>query len=298
MSQRASFLAHVERLESGQLREQKLEDHLQGVARRAREFAEAFSSGQWGYLAGLWHDLGKFSPEFQLYIRQTGDPEAHMEGAKAGRVDHSTAGAIWAVERLKTAGRILAYVVAGHHAGLPDYESDIYGSASLSQRLRHKELLNAARTDEIPPQILNRSLPQDRPKPSADPALWIRLLFSCLVDADFLDTEAFLEPSKAVSRGDYLQLSELLPRFLDYMHRKQAEAAKTKVNQIRSDVLARCIAKAVEPPGIYTLTVPTGGGKTLSSLGFALHHGVKHNKRRMSNVTPIPFSLKIRAGMV
>jgi CRISPR-associated endonuclease/helicase Cas3 len=208
-----------------------------------------------------------------------------MEG-KPGRVDHSTAGALHAIEQLNMAGRILAYQIAGHHAGLPDWEADKTGNAALKLRLGNTLLLNAARAGDIPSDILNHSLPQERPKPGADPALWIRLLFSCVVDADFLDTESFLEPDKAAARGNYQQLPDLLPLFADYMHEKQNNAADTKVNQARASVLAQCIAKASSPSGIYTLTVPTGGGKTLSSMAFALHHAVKYNKRRIIYVIP------------
>ncbi len=264
---------------------QTLRDHLIGTAQKAAEMASSFGCPQWGYLAGLWHDLGKFSPEFQRYIWAASGVDAHIEG-KPGRIDHSTAGALYAIEHLNTAGRILAYPISGHHAGLPDWEADKTGNAALKLRLKNTELLNAARAGNIPIDILDHSLPQERPKHNADPALWIRLLFSCVVDADFLDTEAFLDPDKATARGNYQQLPNLLPLFTDYMRAKQADAADTKVNRVRAEVLSQCIAKASSPPGIYTLTVPTGGGKTLSSMAFALHHAVGYNKRRIIYVIP------------
>lgn len=108
-------------------RSQSLLDHLTGVANLAAGMAAAFGCSEWGHLAGLWHDLGKFSLEFQQYIETAKDPDSHIEGAKKGRVDHSSAGAIWATEKLKTTGRILSYLIAGHHAGLLDYESDTTG---------------------------------------------------------------------------------------------------------------------------------------------------------------------------
>ena len=262
-----------------------LSDHLYAVARLAGDMAAEFGSEEWGYLAGLWHDLGKFSPDFQRYIRGASGVEAHLEG-KTGKVNHSSAGALHAIDRFDKTGRIFAYLIAGHHAGLPDWESDITGNAALAQRLKNTELLGAARADGIPPDILNQSFPKERPKTGADPALWIRLLFSCVVDADFLDTEAFLEPDKSASRGKYQQLSDLLPLFMDFMKGKQTDVADTKVNRARAAVLSQCIAKASGPEGIYTLTVPTGGGKTLSSMAFALHHSVKHNKRRIIYVIP------------
>lgn len=273
-------LAHISEDGRGHL----LQDHIVGVSTRAAAMAAEFDCSEWGQLSGLWHDLGKYSDDFQKMIRAASGLEAHLE-AKA-RVDHSTAGALWAVEQLKTAGRILAYSIAGHHAGLPDWESDATGRAALSQRLLNAVLLDMARKGNIPPDILNRSLPSERPKPGADPALWIRLLFSCVVDADFLDTEDFFEPAKAAARGNYPQLTDLMPRFVEYMREKQVAAAETKVNRARAAVLSQCIAKATQASGIYTLTVPTGGGKTLSSLAFALHHAIKYHKRRIIYVIP------------
>lgn len=118
--------------------------------------------------------------------------------------------------------------------------------------------------------------------------MWIRVLYSCLVDADFLDTETFFEPEKTKTRKGYPSLNELLPLFESYMTDKQAKADDTYVNKQRAVILRQCIAKSVHEPAIFTLTVPTGGGKTLSSLAFALHHAVKpgHNKRRIIYVIP------------
>jgi CRISPR-associated endonuclease/helicase Cas3 len=109
-------------------------DHLIGTARRASEMASEFGGAEWGYLAGLWHDLGKFSQAFQNKLLAAADPEAHIE-SKPGRVDHSTAGAIWAVERMKGPGRILAYLAAGHHAGLPDWWSEEDGDMEQGEVL-------------------------------------------------------------------------------------------------------------------------------------------------------------------
>ena len=263
---------------------QTLRDHSLGTATKAAKMASSFGSAQWGYLAGLWHDLGKSSYEFQSYIRSVGGIDAHIEG-KHGRVDHSTAGALYAIREFNVVGRILAYTIAGHHAGLPDWEADKIGRASLKLRLKNKELLISALENGLPSDMKNRSLPSERPLGVAC-ALWIRLLFSCLVDSDFLDTETFLKPDKAVTRGSYQNLSIMLTLFTDYMKKKQDGALNTKVNRVRANILARCIAKASSPPGIYTLTVPTGGGKTLSSMAFALHHAVINNKERIIYVIP------------
>jgi CRISPR-associated endonuclease/helicase Cas3 len=134
--------------------------------------------------------LGKYSSKFQDFIKAVNGVEAHIEGIP-GRVDHSTAGSIYAIETFNKIGRVFAYLIAGHHAGLPDWQSDTSGMSGLAQRLEKKDLLKAALSSGITTDILSRTLPSERPKAGSDLSLslWIRMLFSCLVDADFLDTE-------------------------------------------------------------------------------------------------------------
>lgn len=273
-------LAHV--AEDGRVH--PLMEHLHSTAERATGFAAQFGCAGWGYLAGLWHDLGKFSPDFQRKIWSVLGPDAHLEAN--ARVDHSTAGALHAVDRFGLIGRILAYVAAGHHAGLPDWTADETGFAALEFRLRNRSLLDAAKAGGPPPNILDYPLPTEKPPQGADPALWIRMLFSCVVDADFLDTEEFFEPAKATLRGDFRIIPDLLRHFSVYMDAKKSRAVPTPVNVIRAEVLSQCIERSSDGPGIFTLTVPTGGGKTLSSMAFALHHAARHGKRRVLYVIP------------
>jgi CRISPR-associated endonuclease/helicase Cas3 len=260
-----------------------LQDHLFGTAERAAQFADDFGFRQWGWLAGLWHDLGKYSSAFQKKILAALDSEAHLE-AKA-RVDHSTAGGLYAIQKMGIAGRILAYIAAGHHAGLPDWVADTTGQAALSQRLRNEELLSNTLKGAVPAGIIDQKLPEEKPI-SRDPAFWIRMLFSCVVDADFLDTEAFFDPQRSELRGKYPPLEDLLERFKSYMEDKQTGAPDTPVNRLRADVLRRCIEIALSETGAYSLTVPTGGGKTLSSMAFALHHAIAHKQGRIIYVIP------------
>ncbi len=261
-----------------------LEEHLRQVAELAACFAAEFSAAEWAYLAGLWHDLGKYAAEFQQYIRDAND--AHLEG-KPGRVDHSTAGALHAMARFDKPGLILAYLLAGHHAGLPDWQSARSPQSSLQHRLVQAELLQKVVT-AVPEAILSYPRPSDKGKNGTDlsRSLWLRMLFSCLVDADFLDTEAFMDPERAELRDGYPTLLDLAPLFENYMTVKTSNAPDTPVNRIRSEVLSACRAKATEAPGLYTLTVPTGGGKTLSSFAFALSHSLAHQKRRIIYVIP------------
>jgi CRISPR-associated endonuclease/helicase Cas3 len=283
------FYAHSK---EGKPREEwhRLEDHLKKVAEMAREFANKFQAGHWGYLAGLWHDLGKFLCAFQRLIRMAAGLDAHLE-RKPGRVNHSTVGAVQAIQALVDHGRVLAYPIAGHHAGLPDWQSAEAGMAALSQRLARDGQLEKKEESAIPPNFLNHALPKERPKAGTELSLslWMRMLFSCLVDADFLDTEAFFEPDKPEARKGYPKIPELLPVLQKYMEDKKTklgEAGKTAVNRIRADVLSRCYDMASHQPGIFTLTVPTGGGKTLSSLAFALRHAVTYKKDRIIYVIP------------
>lgn len=281
-------LAHVRQLPDGQWIEHFLDEHLQTVAELAARFASVFNSQDWARLAGLWHDLGKFREIFQEYIKSVSgyDAEAHIEGA--GRVDHSTAGAIHAIEKLGMQGRILAYLIAGHHAGLPDWNSPDGGQACLSNRIGTgkqagylQEALAAAPSQTILDQPRPASLP-----PQSSLALWIRMMFSCLADADFLDTEAFMDGRRSELRAGYPSLTELQSAFDLHMANKAANAINSPVNHIRADVLRQCRDKAALPSGLFSLTVPTGGGKTLSSMAFALSHAVHHGKNRVIYVIP------------
>lgn len=294
------YLAHVGQGEDGSFVIHDLEEHLRAVGDLAGEFASTFGHADWGQLAGLWHDLGKYSPVFQNYIaRESGfDPEAHIEGGK-GRVNHSSAGALHAVEKLGGKGRLLAYLIAGHHAGLPDWHSDEHALSSLSQRLEDRQHLQAISNVIIPTDVLHPA-----PTPATKPlggetglALWLRMLFSCLVDGDFLDTEKFMDGEKSQSRGTSSSIEDLLGTFDEHMTKLTAVAKSTPVNRVRAEVLHQCRERAPDMPGIFSLTVPTGGGKTLSSLAFALTHAVRYKKRRIIYVIPYTSIIEQTAGI-
>lgn len=270
-----------------------LVDHLEAVGRLSSEFARPFAATELGRLAGLWHDLGKYRPGFQKYVRSTSGDQAHIEGRVFGRdKNHSAAGALHAIERFGHAGRALAYLIAGHHAGLGDWHGGLdarLGKDNPDTRREYDEALAAA-----PAELLARGEAPDLrrvPGGSAGFALWLRMLFSCLVDADFLDTEVYMNGKKATARKGFSTLAELASRFDTHMETLKVGAggtADTPVNRLRSEVLAQCRARATAPRGLYSLTVPTGGGKTLSSLAFALEHARTHGKRRI--VYAIPFT--------
>ncbi len=267
-----------------------LAEHLIEVASLAASFAKRFGE-DWARLAGLWHDLGKYRPRFQKYIRQASgfEADAHIKG-EAGKAPHSTAGAVLACDRFGPAGRVLAYLIAGHHAGLYDWNSE---NDSLEYRLNQldsRKELDEALAARPPDELLDAAGfdPNLRAIPggSAGFALWVRMLFSALVDADFLDTERYMDPERFGQRGQLPTLKDLLPLFDRYMAELSAKARPSEVNRLRADILGQCQATAQEAPGLFSLTVPTGGGKTLSSLAFALEHAAKYDKLRIIYVIP------------
>jgi CRISPR-associated endonuclease/helicase Cas3 len=268
---------------------QLLETHLANVAKLASEFASKFNSADWGWNAGWLHDIGKAADEFQAYIlRVNGLDDAEYDAAGNGRVNHSSAGAAWAEERMRPMiGRVLAYLAAGHHAGLPDYHPSDTGNAALQIRLgegKQNLALLGAEVDDFTQELKCVTKPPGFVK-QENFHHWIRMLFSCLVDADFLDTEGFMNNERGNLRSSFAPLSDLQFKFATHMETLQ-QTPPTPVNIIRREVLAACRTSALSKPGLYSLTVPTGGGKTLSSMAFALDHALKYCKKRIIYVIP------------
>ncbi|MBQ0721366.1 MAG: CRISPR-associated helicase Cas3' [Gammaproteobacteria bacterium] len=283
-------IAHVLPLAEGGFITHDLAEHLSKVASRAATHAATFGANDWASVAGIWHDLGKYNEKFQHYIKTASgyDTEAHIEvETQKGKVNHSDAGAQYAVEQFGVHGRILAYLIAGHHAGLPDWHKLDAPGGSLQQRLLNTDNLKVALVANIPLEILGQARPTTPiPGGRVGFALWVRMLFSCLVDADFLDTEEFMDEEKSRLRSRYPQFAELLPRFDEHMSALAAQAASTSVNRLRTEILNQCRQMAQQSPGIFSLTVPTGGGKTLSSMAFALEHAKLHQHRRVIYAIP------------
>ena len=290
-----------------------LSEHLVAVGLRAAHHAAEFGA-TWAQLAGVWHDLGKYRPGFQAYIRQSAD--AHIEGRLPARSDktHSAAGALHAIDVLtqrhgkpgEFAARLLAYVIAGHHAGLADWvaglDARLLGDGAAASRREYDEALQAC--ERSSPQLLAlssgfnlmqalRSIPGAAGANPLAWSLWVRMLFSALVDADFLDTEAYMADGRAAARERFEPIG-LYAAQLDRMLAGMAEQvvasgrADDAVMRARRDVLQRCGEAALLRPGVFSLEVPTGGGKTLSSLAFALRHALTYGKRRV--VYAIPYT--------
>ena len=255
---------------------QPLKEHIENVGERAAQFAAAFDAAEHGREAGLLHDIGKYSSKGQKRQR---DPE------HTAKVDHSSAGA---QEAFRRKDPMAAFAVAGHHGGLPDFGSrgDTDGGTLCSR-------LNKPLTGGDDPSAWKQEivLPSSIPMPSwavncqegRVQALYTRMLFSCLVDADFLDTEAALQGRQP--RGGYASLEELLQKLQSHV----APWLKEPKNELcakRSAILQSCLQGGEREEGLYTLTVPTGGGKTVSSLAFALTHAVRHDMKRVVYVIP------------
>jgi CRISPR-associated endonuclease/helicase Cas3 len=273
---------------------QPLKDHLKQVAHRASLFAEKFQAGDWAYRAGLWHDLGKFSKKFRRMLLRTDAPEDDKR--TGGRVDHSTAGARRAVKLWPDAGKLLAYIIAGHHSGLPDGKnssgSDLANRLDLQRTIPDisnacPEILKA----ETKPTLTFR---QEKDRIGFQLSFFIRMLYSCLVDADFLDTEKFLDSQKALHREGRQPLADLEKPLIEKLHSFKPDSA---INKKRADILQACIDAASNAPGLFTLTVPTGGGKTLSSLAFALRHAKIHHKDHIIYVIPFTSIIEQNAAV-
>lgn len=263
---------------------QSLEDHLWGVARKAADFARPFRGEEWAFLAGLWHDLGKYSNEFQAMLFRENGIEAHIE-TQPGRVVHSEAGAHLACRKgWRGVDRVLSWLIMGHHTGLLDY--DEAGGKSLKVKMEAADRSDAI-LRAVPPEITEQPPPKTAFPKGADPAFFIRMLFSCLVDADFLDTEVFMDMKRAELRSiGWPTLAELGPALDRHMQGLCALTCEKPINQLRHEVLEMCRRKADSPPGVFTLSVPTGGGKTLASLSFAMRHALHHGKQRIIYVIP------------
>ncbi|MBX3634230.1 MAG: CRISPR-associated endonuclease Cas3'' [Rubrivivax sp.] len=289
-----------------------LQDHLRAVARLCAQFSPG-PAAPWADLAGRWHDLGKFRPGFQRYIRLSDD--AHIEGRGVGQRDksHSAAGALHSMTQLQArfgepgrrAGWLLAHLIAAHHAGLydgADLKERLFGGQGHDSEREYREAEAACRLSApellaLPEALDARALFAGIPGlPEGEPlaqAFWVRLLFSALVDADFLDTEAYADRTKAQRRSGFPSLADYLTRLdarLDTMAAEVCAAGRADdaVMRARAQVLADCRAAALQPQGVYSLQVPTGGGKTLASLAFALRHAVAHGLERV--IVAIPYT--------
>ncbi|QIM68376.1 CRISPR-associated helicase Cas3' [Basfia succiniciproducens] len=275
---------------------QTFSSHAENVAKLAAQFAEIFNAYQLAYNTGLLHDLGKYTPAFDKRLH--GGPS----------VDHATAGAKIAIERWGfPLGKISAFCIASHHTGLVNGDGEGDNRSTLKQRLSvpfgkgNLPELDPIWQSELPlpEKLVSPDLTPDPYNPSFSLAFFIRMLYSCLVDADFLDTEAFYANLKQqdIDRGNAPSLDQLHQQFnwfiSDFRERKKVlqpqteeEQRNAKLNRLRSQILDHAVEQAQQEPGLFSLTVPTGGGKTFTSMAFALEHAKKYGMQRIIYVIP------------
>lgn len=279
------YIAHIRKKDDGSFEIQDLEEHLDGTAELAANFASSFNNETWGKSLGLLHDLGKLSNEFQEYIRII---TGYKEGSNKNKTDHSSVGAIYAKEQRPDLWWPLGYCIAGHHSGLLNWYPQLGITGDMQSRLQKADLLNNIVT-LIPgsiQKIENLNSPCGKAISQEQIHLWIRMLFSCLVDADYLDTERFMNPESFNKRGKYKPIEELKTLFDNYMTALTRTTLETPLNHIRTKILQQCRIKGNDVPGFFSITVPTGGGKTLSSMAWALEHALKYDKKRIIIVIP------------
>lgn len=268
---------------------QTLSDHLNQVAAIALKNAYYFPTSDWAEVAGLLHDLGKYTREFQ----------ARLKGATQ-RVDHATAGAQVAFERWGVMGKMLAFCIAGHHAGLANGADDGKNRSTLQARLS-LDYLNCI-PDLDYQWEMEITLPERLNSPAAflnrriglegfQLAFFIRMIFSCLVDADYVDTDCFYRQlEKQESRHSLnIELSTLQDRLSMFLE-QLAQKANSPIHELRQMILKDVLSQTDKPRGLFSLTVPTGGGKTFASMAFALDHALKQEKPLRRVIYVIPFT--------
>ena len=267
------YIAHID----GE-RIQTIKEHLEGTAKLSGEFAEKFGKQDWGYCCGMLHDIGKYSIDFQKRIL----------GENNYRVDHSTAGARVCLEK---GGKysFLEYCIAGHHAGLPNYGNNYDEStdSTLSGRRLKKLSDYQAYQTEIEVPAIN-SMPIDLKRtvnPDFSLSVFMRMIYSCLVDADFLDTEAFMKEGKQ-GRNSGENIEILFKKLENYISGWLKNQDINTVNGRRTEILKNCLEMGKTEKGLFRLTVPTGGGKTVASLAFALRHALENKMDRIIYVIP------------
>ena len=314
---RQPFLAHIQSNKPSN--KQYLCDHLQETGSHSGLLASKFGLEKLGRLIGLLHDFGKYSQTFQTYIKSAEglidqDSDDYIDPKKnKGKIDHSTAGAQYAWQHLRgenqQVAKVAALCIASHHSGLIDVLT-VDGTNRFEDRMAKPDdqthLQEAVRSadqhllDEITklindPDIIKQYETLCEKIKSANPeftivqkchsGLLVRMLFSCLIDADRINSINFEDHAAAKSRlnGQYRPWSVLIERLENKL---ATYAANDDISKLRRDVARHCLNAASRPQGGFTLTAPTGAAKTLGSLRFALRHAELKGMERIIFVVP------------
>ncbi len=328
-----NYIAHFRKLDG---QKQSVEEHLQAVGEITSKLAEKLGITKAGKLLGLLHDLGKFSIEFQNYIKSgTGiinpDEDEYVESSVLkGKIDHSTAGAQWLWEMCKKfgkqgefVGQLLVLPLVSHHSGLIDvinndgdntfvkriyknedktHLNEILGILPDSLKSQIESLADTELIESVIEQIIPLTRPEQHGQPISDTikyfyiGIWTRMLFSCLIDADRIDSADFEYPTnKNLRSSRSVNWDEGITRLEDWVSMLHVKYA---IDKIRQDISNTCMKRATDKQGIYNLTVPTGGGKTLASLRFALHHARKHGLDRIIYIIPYTSIIEQNANSI
>lgn len=273
----SELISHIRNNRRGEIEAyQSLDDHSLGVAKYAYIFANEFGMGNWGHIIGVLHDKGKEKKEFQNYILDINGVPSHKNWTQHGK-QHAYVGGIIARKMYgRSANNFIVNQIVSHHTGLHDYDEI-------------ENIINQNIPSEVNTNIEKEKL--DVPKfkmQDTDFHHLARMLFSSLVDADFLDTEEFMDKESSALRKNKATLKDLLPLLENKLKELKAKADHSDVNVIRNKVLQQCIKMADTAIGFYSLTVPTGGGKTFSSLAWAMKHAIRNGQKRI--IIAIPYT--------
>ncbi len=268
--------------------------HLRETSTLAAQFTSIWNREEEGAATGLLHDLGKYTELFKLVL----------EG-KEQQVDHATPGAYALLRQYKEEGVAAALAAQGHHDGLQiGRPKDLIEALKMKEPISPQNKTYSSRDVDalldyfyqdnlkLPPQIKSDYLMDYKENRSVAAMLYVRMLYSALVDADFLATEAHFASQKKGgyqyrTTGEKLEPEKYLSVLLEYMVRLRKKSnASEQLNSLRNDLFNACLDSGKKPKGIYTLTAPTGAGKTLSMLAFALKHAAQHQLRRIIFVMP------------
>jgi len=268
------YLGTISHVRQSDLAIQSNEEHQQGVAELASKFAGEFGMAEWGRVLGLLHDKGKEKRAFQQHIiKESGlNSETRVEGDYR----HAYVGALIAKELFPNLHLLMDNALMGHHRGL-------YDDGDMREEMK-KTIPKDVSDSNIQAELVIPRLTN----PKKDIHHLERMLYSCLVDADFLDTEAFMQPEQSRLRGDHDSLATLEKRLETFLAELKENAPDTEVNRIRNEVQNWCIKESVNSPDFYSLTVPTGGGKTLASVLWAIKHAIKNDLKRI--IIAIPYT--------